>query len=79
MHDIGFAQGGKGLLGDSLDDGRITFDTPPRPRGDRRDPVCGKSVPADGTLAVVHHGVEYRFCSEACRDKFTKEPERYVG
>lgn len=76
---MGLAQRGGGLLGDSLDDGRITFDTPTRERGDKRDPVCGKSVPADGGFAAVHHGVEYRFCSEACRDKFTKEPERYVG
>ncbi len=73
------ADEGGGLLGDSLDDGRITFDTSSRNQADKRDPVCGKSVPAGTGVALVHRGMEYRFCSEACRDEFVKHPERYGG
>ncbi len=79
MHAGVFAAEGDGLLGDSLDDGRITFDTSARERADKRDPVCGKSVPAGTGVALVHRGTEYRFCSEACRDQFVKHPERYGG
>lgn len=69
---------GKGLLG-SLDDGRITFETSTRERGERPDPVCGKRVGPDSLFVAVHAGCEYRFCSEACRAKFLAQPERYAG
>jgi YHS domain-containing protein len=78
MQQIEAASGGKGLLG-SLDDGRVIFDTSPRERGVKLDPVCGKAVDPDSGLATLHKGLEYRFCSEACRAKFFAAPERYVG
>jgi len=45
---------------------------------DFKDPVCGMvvsqlSAPAD----CEHEGKTYYFCSDACRDKFEAEPEKY--
>ena len=49
----------------------------PYPGVDGRDPVCGMSVgPKD--IGVEHAGRLYRFCSPACRDLFTAQPERYT-
>ncbi len=79
MHGMQAAESGNGLLGGSLDDGRITFDPPARERGEKRDPVCGKSLPANSGFSQVHKGVEYRFCCRACQAKFVAEPERYAG
>lgn len=78
MQPIEEASSGRGLLG-SLDDGRIVFDTSPREGGVKSDPVCGKAVDPDSGFATLHKGLEYRFCSEACRAKFLEAPERYVG
>ncbi len=43
------------------------------------DPVCGMSVRADSPHVAAHAGVEYRFCCDGCRAKFTAAPERYLG
>ena len=43
-----------------------------------RDPVCGMQV--DRTLAparVRYHNQEFYFCSESCRDRFQREPDRF--
>jgi Cu+-exporting ATPase len=43
------------------------------------DPVCGMMVdPHAGKPAAQFRGHTYYFCSEGCRIKFTKAPERYV-
>lgn len=45
-----------------------------------KDPVCGMAVDekkAGGT--ATHQGKTYVFCSESCKTKFQKEPERYAG
>jgi signal transduction histidine kinase/YHS domain-containing protein len=49
----------------------------PYPGEDGRDPVCGMSVGPDD-IGVEHAGRLYRFCSPACRDLFTAQPERYT-
>jgi len=43
-----------------------------------RDPVCGIMVKKDPQLAAEYKGKTYYFCSIADRDKFKKEPEKYV-
>jgi P-type Cu+ transporter len=43
------------------------------------DPVCGMMVDDQaGKPAYEHKGEIYHFCSEGCRDKFAKEPERFL-
>ena len=44
------------------------------------DPVCGMSVdPETAAAAFEHEGRTYHFCSTSCRDRFTAEPEAYLG
>jgi len=44
-----------------------------------KDPVCGMSIdPGKAAGASVHAGNTYYFCSTSCRDKFEKEPAKYV-
>ena len=48
--------------------------------GPAKDPVCGMDVdPSKTSAASVHAGRTYYFCSASCRDKFEKEPQRYVA
>lgn len=35
-----------------------------------RDPVCGTYVAREGSIRLLEGGVEYFFCSPACRDEF---------
>jgi len=43
------------------------------------DPVCEMMVDADaGKPAYAYKGETYHFCSEGCRSKFAKEPERFL-
>jgi YHS domain-containing protein len=44
-----------------------------------KDPVCGMNVnekEAAGT--AVYKGKTYYFCSNSCKARFEKEPEKYV-
>jgi xanthine dehydrogenase accessory factor len=44
------------------------------------DPVCGMAVDvATATWRVAHAGGTAYFCGEGCRDRFAREPERYLG
>ncbi len=43
------------------------------------DPVCGMTVDSDGEHRHEHGGVEFRFCSKHCVDKFATDPSRYLG
>jgi len=44
------------------------------------DPVCGMMVNVHaGKPSYDHHGQTYHFCSDGCRIKFAKEPERYLN
>jgi YHS domain-containing protein len=69
------------IMTDSLDEGRVSF-------GDRdeielataRDPVCGSELKrADAAAAIDFHGTVFFFHSQACRDAFAADPERYLG
>ncbi len=43
------------------------------------DPVCGMTVDIHaGKPTYDHEGHTYYFCSEGCRTKFAKEPERFL-
>ena len=51
----------------------------PAPTSVTRDPVCGMEVePSSGVRAFPHAGRRYRFCSEACRSKFSADPDAYL-
>jgi Cu+-exporting ATPase len=43
------------------------------------DPVCGMTV-QDSPAAprAIHAGQDYVFCSTACQDRFTTDPDRYA-
>lgn len=42
-------------------------------------PVCGMNVPDHPTADVSQfNGIDYKFCSEMCRQKFDEDPTRYV-
>ena len=43
-----------------------------------RDPVCGIMVEKDSQLAAQYKNKTYYFCSNADRDKFTQNAEKYV-
>jgi YHS domain-containing protein len=48
-----------------------------------RDPVCGMDVDEAKAKAagkaLEHQGKSYFFCSDSCREKFLKSPERYLA
>lgn len=50
----------------------------PYPGVDGRDPICDMLVGPDA-LHSEYRGAVYRFCSQACRDLFEAQPERYVA
>jgi len=43
------------------------------------DPVCGMEVKEESEHARAFRGVDYRFCSARCLDKFGEAPEAYMG
>ncbi len=44
------------------------------------DPVCGMSVRvATDTPKAEHAGKHFYFCSESCRERFEKEPEKFAS
>ena len=44
------------------------------------DPVCGMTVPADGTRpSFTHQQVTYHFCCPGCRARFEADPAQYLA
>ncbi len=44
------------------------------------DPVCGMTVTKETAAGTyVYKGQTYYFCSKACKDNFTKDPQKYLG
>jgi len=43
------------------------------------DPVCGMTVKPESEHARSFRGVDYRFCSEHCLEKFNDSPDDYLG
>jgi len=45
-----------------------------------KDPVCNMSVDEKKAAATsVHKGETYYFCAKGCKEKFDREPEKFVG
>ena len=45
-----------------------------------QDPVCGQTLDADRfTVQHAHNRETYHFCSKQCKDKFTANPESFIG
>lgn len=42
------------------------------------DPVCGMRIDAGAGYAKMHRGIQYRFCSRKCLDKFHASPDLYL-
>lgn len=48
--------------------------------GKEKDPVCGMKVKKSRAAAKSEYkGKTYYFCAVACKEKFDKEPEKYLG
>jgi YHS domain-containing protein len=44
-----------------------------------KDPVCGMQVDENKAPATSsYQGKKYSFCGQECKDKFDREPQRYV-
>jgi Cu+-exporting ATPase len=44
------------------------------------DPVCGMSINPNEALAQTNYrGQTYYFCSQECKEKFEKQPEKYTA
>ncbi len=43
------------------------------------DPVCGMTVTPASTHVHRHEGVDYRFCSARCRERFIDDPDRFLN
>ncbi len=45
-----------------------------------KDPVCNMSVDEKKAAAIsVYKGETYYFCAKICKEKFDKEPEKFIG
>jgi len=62
-----------------LEDGALR-DRKAEPHQWIRDPVCGMRVDAwTAVWETRHAGTRYVFCSERCRERFERAPDRYLG
>ena len=44
-----------------------------------KDPVCGETIDPGRALARTEHAARlYYFCSEACKEAFSRDPQRYA-
>ena len=43
------------------------------------DPVCGMTVSADSEHHFKHEGIDYYFCCDGCRQKFSGDPAGYLS
>lgn len=44
---------------------------------DAIDPICRMHVSKGSTITATYKGKQYGFCSEGCKEKFLKTPEKY--
>jgi YHS domain-containing protein len=43
------------------------------------DPVCGMHIePQNAAAQTTYRDQTYYFCSQECKDKFDKEPQKYI-
>lgn len=44
-----------------------------------KDPVCGMEINSEEAEATsVYNGKTYYFCSQTCKNKFDKDPKKYI-
>jgi Cu+-exporting ATPase len=44
-----------------------------------KDPVCNMNVDEKKAAASsVYKGITYYFCAKGCKDKFDKDPEKFI-
>lgn len=44
-----------------------------------KDPICGMEVkPEEAAATCEYKGKTYYFCAVACKERFEKDPERYI-
>lgn len=44
-----------------------------------KDPVCNMTVDEKkATATSVYKGMTYYFCAKGCKEKFDKDPEKYL-
>lgn len=47
--------------------------------GKAKDPICGMKVKKSAAAAESEYkGKKYYFCAVGCKEKFDKEPEKYI-
>ena len=47
--------------------------------GKVRDPVCSMKIKkTDAVVTSQREGKTYYFCSQECKDKFKKNPKKYI-
>ena len=45
-----------------------------------KDPVCKMTVEEEKAAATsIYKGKTYYFCAQACKEKFEKQPEKYLS
>jgi Cu+-exporting ATPase len=45
-----------------------------------KDPVCSMNVDEKKVVATsIYKGTTYYFCAKMCKEKFDKEPEKFVA
>jgi YHS domain-containing protein len=51
--------------------------------GETKDPICGMAVDPEQAktagLTIEYQGKTYYFCSDACKQQFSKDPKRYTA
>ena len=45
----------------------------------QRDPVCHMEVKDDAAATSEYKGDTYYFCAKSCKERFDRDPERYVS
>jgi Cu+-exporting ATPase len=43
-----------------------------------KDTVCGMEVRKDEAVTTSYRAKTFYFCSDACKEKFEEDPERYL-
>jgi YHS domain-containing protein len=56
----------------------ISQEPTPALEKDGKDPVCGMKVKKGTTLVSLHKEKQHGFCSKTCKEKFDKDPAKYV-
>jgi len=49
------------------------------PQAAATDPVCGMTVSTEARYTSSHNGTAFYFCCLGCKEKFDREPGRYLG